>query len=85
MGEGVLGLRRAFVLAGARTLVMSLWKVPDQETQELMVDLYARVLKGQGCAEALREAQLALKARRPSPYYWGAFICQGDPGARATA
>ena len=80
VGEGVFGLRRAFVLAGAKTLVMSLWKVPDQQTQELMVDFYGRVLAGQGLADALREAQLALSAKYPDPLYWGAFICQGNPG-----
>jgi CHAT domain-containing protein len=80
VGEGVFGLRRAFVLAGAKTLVMSLWKVPDQQTQELMVDFYQRILKGEPRAEALRQAQLALKAKHPDPLYWGAFICQGDPG-----
>jgi CHAT domain-containing protein/tetratricopeptide (TPR) repeat protein len=79
-GEGVFGLRRTFVLAGAETLVMSLWKVPDQQTQELMVDFYRRILDGQPRAAALREAQLALKAQYPNPFYWGAFICQGDPG-----
>jgi CHAT domain-containing protein/Tfp pilus assembly protein PilF len=79
VGEGVFGLRRAFVLAGAKTLVMSLWKVPDQQTQQLMVDFYQRILAGQPRGEALRQAQLALKARHPDPYYWGAFICQGDP------
>jgi len=78
-GEGVFGLRRAFVLAGARTLVMSLWKVPDQETQELMEDFYRRVLGGQPRADALREAQLAMMEKHPEPLYWGAFICQGDP------
>jgi CHAT domain-containing protein len=80
-GEGVFGLRRAFLLAGAKTLVMSLWKVPDQETQELMVDFYQRILKGQPRGEALREAQLAMKTRHSDPFYWGAFVCQGDPGS----
>jgi CHAT domain-containing protein len=79
VGEGVFGLRRAFVLAGAKTLVMSLWKVPDEPTRELMEDFYGRLLTGQGRAEALRAAQLAMKAKYPDPYYWGAFICQGDP------
>jgi hypothetical protein len=52
---------------------------PDQQTQELMVDFYQRILAGEPRAEALRQAQLALKARHPDPLYWGAFICQGDP------
>ena len=83
IGEGVFGLRRAFVLAGAKTLVMSLWKVPDEPTQELMEDFYRRLLGGDGRAEALRQAQLAMKAKYPDPFYWGAFICQGDPSPLA--
>ena len=79
-GEGVFGLRRAFIVAGARTLVMSLWKVPDEQTRELMIDFYTRVLSGQGVADALRHAQLAMKEKYPDPYFWGAFICQGNPG-----
>jgi CHAT domain-containing protein/tetratricopeptide (TPR) repeat protein len=79
-GEGVFGLRRAFVLAGAKTLVMSLWAVPDQQTQELMENFYRRILAGQGRADALREAQLAMKAKNPDPYYWAAFVCLGNPG-----
>ena len=77
VGEGVFGLRRAFVLAGARTLVMSLWKVPDGPTCELMEDFYRRLLTGEGRAEALRQLQLALKAKYPDPYYWGAFHLPG--------
>ena len=81
VGEGVFGLRRAFVLAGAQTLVMSLWKVPDEQTKELMVDFYKRLLSGKPRAEALREAQLTMKKKYSDPYYWGAFICQGNPGS----
>ncbi|WP_184920323.1 CHAT domain-containing protein [Saccharothrix ecbatanensis] len=80
VGEGVLGLRRAFTSAGARTVVMSLWRVPDDETQTLMTDFYRRIVAGEGRAAALRHAQLELRRQRPHPYYWGAFICQGDPG-----
>ncbi|WP_414569508.1 CHAT domain-containing protein [Nostoc sp. CCY 9925] len=78
-GEGVFGLRRSFVLAGAKTLVMSLWKVPDQQTQELMEKFYRRLLEGRSRTDALRETQLEMKAKYPNPLYWGAFICQGDP------
>jgi tetratricopeptide (TPR) repeat protein len=80
VGEGVFGLRRAFVLAGAKTLVMSLWKVPDEPTCELMQDFYRLLLAGIPRADALREAQLASKSKDPNPFSWGAFICQGDPG-----
>jgi CHAT domain-containing protein len=83
VGEGVFGLRRAVMLAGAKTLIMSLWKVPDEQTTELMIDLYSRILKGEPRADALRNAQLTIKAEYPEPYYWGAFICQGDPGPLA--
>ena len=79
-GEGVMGLRRAFVLAGARTLMMSLWKVPDAETAELMHHFYTLLLGGMSCSDALWTAQRELRKRYADPYYWGAFICQGDPG-----
>ncbi|MDH3220432.1 MAG: CHAT domain-containing protein, partial [Gammaproteobacteria bacterium] len=78
-GEGVFGLQRAFTLAGANTVVMSLWNVPDKETRELMVDFYGRITNGQPRAEALRQAQMAMKKKYPDPLYWGAFICLGDP------
>jgi CHAT domain-containing protein/tetratricopeptide (TPR) repeat protein len=78
-GEGVYGLRRAFVVAGAKTLVMSLWKVPDKQTRELMEHFYRLLLQGEPRAEALRQAQLEMKKKYADPFYWGAFICQGVP------
>ena len=83
VGEGVLGLRRAFMLAGARTLVMSLWKVPDEQTQLLMREFYRRMLAGDTRAGALHEAQLYIKALYPDPLHWGGFICQGEIGLLA--
>ena len=80
VGEGVFGLKRAFALAGAKTVVTSLWKVAGQQTRELMEDFYRHLLQGQTRADALREAQLAMKERYPDPLYWGAFVCQADPG-----
>jgi hypothetical protein len=80
VGEGVLGMRRAFVLAGAETLVMSLWKVPDEATRQLMIGFHRRLLRGMPRAEALRRAQLKLRRQYPKPYYWAAFVCEGDPG-----
>jgi CHAT domain-containing protein len=120
VGEGVFGLRRAFVVAGARTLVMSLWKVPDLATSFLMDRFYHNLLaRGLDRDLALSDAQRATRevtvgelrvawlsgtmieqlaagdaevrraleelAQQPDghrpfkhPFYWGAFICQGD-------
>ena len=79
-GEGIYGLRRAFVLAGSQTQVISLWKVSDTATQELMVDYYDRLLAGSHRDAALRDTQLAfLESEEYShPYYWAAFIGSGD-------
>jgi CHAT domain-containing protein len=79
-GEGVYGLRRAFMLAGAEALVMSLWPVDDAVARETMVGYYARLRNGIGRGDALRQAKLAI-ARRPlmrHPYYWAGFIQSGD-------
>ena len=83
VGQGVYGLRRAFIVAGARTLVMSLWKVPDEETRELMETFYRTLLHdGRSRVDALHEAQLALRRRFPEdPFFWGAFILQGEADA----
>jgi CHAT domain-containing protein len=84
-GEGVLGLRRAFQVAGARTLIMSLWEVEDTSARQWMRSLYeARLERGAGTAEAVREANLAMlderRRRRQSthPFFWGGFVAAGD-------
>jgi len=79
-GEGVYGLRRALTLAGAESLLTSLWQVDDQATKDLMVDYYQRLLNQTGRSEALRQAQLAM-AQNPTyqhPYYWAALVFSGD-------
>lgn len=76
-GQGVFGLRRAFALAGAETVVMSLWDVPTLHTQRLMKGFYDRLADGDPVVDALRESQLQLKARWKDPFYWGGFICHG--------
>jgi CHAT domain-containing protein len=80
IGEGVFGLRRAFFLAGAETLVMSLWPVSDHSTRELMTAYYAGLKQGLERGDALRQAQLnILKAKgRRHPFYWAGFIQSGD-------
>jgi CHAT domain-containing protein len=79
-GEGVYGLRRALVLAGAETLVMSLWPVSDQVTRELMTAYYTGLAQGQGRGEALRQVQLKMmkRADRQHPFYWASFIQSGE-------
>jgi CHAT domain-containing protein/Tfp pilus assembly protein PilF len=76
-GQGVYGLRRAFVVAGAETVVMSLWKVDDETTSQLMEAYYRNLLEGQGRASALREAMRWLRGTRPHPHYWAPFIALG--------
>ncbi|WP_240359576.1 CHAT domain-containing tetratricopeptide repeat protein [Pyxidicoccus trucidator] len=77
LGQGVYGLRRAFIIAGAETVVMSLWKVNDDITRLLMEDYYRHLLAGQGRAEALRDAMRTLRQTHPHPYYWAPFIALG--------
>jgi len=85
-GEGVFGLRRAFTQAGARSLVMSMWPVPDRETRELMVTFYRNVVSGgMSRCQALRQAMLremaVVKERygHANPFLWGAFVFLGEP------
>ncbi|MCA1563650.1 MAG: CHAT domain-containing protein, partial [Acidobacteria bacterium] len=84
-GDGVHGLRRALVLAGSQSQVMSLWQVSDVATRDLMVSYYTRLRAGEGRTEALRQVQLAMlggQERGPRdyrhPFYWASFIPSGD-------
>jgi len=72
--EGVFGLQRAFKLAGVQTLVMSLWKVPDTETSQLMQLFYNYWLGGMEKHKAFQEAQKRIKSQKPNPYYWAGFV-----------
>lgn len=71
--EGVIGLQRAFRIAGVKQMVMSLWQVPDKETIELMILFYQNLLNNQSAADALRNAQLKMKEKY-SPFFWAGFI-----------
>lgn len=84
-GEGVFGLRRAFQIAGARTVIMSLWPVEDEAVREWMTSLYTgRFVDNLSTAESVHQASLkALKQRREEnksthPFYWAGFIAAGD-------
>lgn len=79
-GEGIIGLTRGFLYAGAANVLVSLWPVGDVTTADLMVDFYDQVLRGVSRAEALREAKRRLMKRQPEyakPYYWAPFILVG--------
>jgi CHAT domain-containing protein/Tfp pilus assembly protein PilF len=87
-GEGLVGLTRGFMYAGASGIVSSLWKVDDEATAELMKRFYSRMLEGgMKPAAALREAQNSIRAEPQwrSPFYWAAFNLQGDYKRAVTA
>jgi CHAT domain-containing protein len=80
-GEGLLGIVRGFMYAGAERVVASLWKVDDEATGELMKHFYREMLQeGRSPAAALREAQIMMWKQKQwhSPFYWAAFILQGE-------
>jgi CHAT domain-containing protein len=80
-GEGLLGLSRGFMYAGAPRIVASLWPVPDRATAELMKHFYEGILqRGLRPAAALQAAQIEVRREKrwASPYFWAAFTTQGD-------
>lgn len=81
-GEGLVGLTRGFMYAGAARVAVSLWDVNDEATSELMTRFYRAMLKDKlSSAAALRQAQVSMMKdkRWSNPYYWAAFILQGEP------
>ncbi|MFD1315069.1 CHAT domain-containing protein [Namhaeicola litoreus] len=82
-GEGVMSLARAFHLSGVPAIMMSLWKVPDKETEELMVNFYKELKKGKNKSYALRQAKIKYleKNKDPNlahPYFWAGFVINGN-------
>jgi CHAT domain-containing protein len=76
-GEELLGLQRGFMQAGARNVVMSLWPTPDLTTGDLMVAFHDGCRSGLRPVEALRAAQLGVRAEHPHPWWWAPFIVAG--------
>jgi CHAT domain-containing protein len=80
-GEGIIGLTRGFLYAGARSLVVSLWPVSDEATARLTLEFYGELLKGRSKAQALREAKLRSLTCNPEhakPFYWSSVVLVGD-------
>ena len=78
--EGIIGLPRGFLYAGAKSVIASLWKVNDEATARLMSSLYARIHQGESPSSALRGAPLEMlhDQQWSKPYYWAAFVLQGE-------
>jgi CHAT domain-containing protein len=82
LGEGIIGLSRAFLYAGARSVIVSLWDVTDMSTGQLMKDFYKNLTQGMSNSAALRRAKLQMLENtrmQRHPYYWSSFVMVGKP------
>jgi CHAT domain-containing protein/tetratricopeptide (TPR) repeat protein len=79
-GDDIVGLNRAFIYAGASSVIASLWTVDDEATSLLMKAFYGHLKNGMSKAAALQGAQAATRKKYPHPYYWASFVLTGDPG-----
>ena len=77
--EGVANIVNAFIEAGAQSVVSTLWELEDYSTAQLMIDFYQHLGRGEGKAEALRQAQLDLLKSGDPPYFWAGFELDGEP------
>jgi CHAT domain-containing protein len=80
-GEGVIGLTRSFLRAGASSVAATLWQVEDASTADLMIAFYANLKTSTNKASALREAKLSMlkNERLAHPYFWASFVLIGEP------
>ena len=79
-GDDIIGLSQAFLYAGSPSVVASLWSIDDEATKLLMVSFYSQLKHGLSKADALRAAQIEVRRKYPSPFYWAGFVLTGDPG-----
>lgn len=84
-GDDVIALNRAFLYAGASSVIASLWSVDDDATRQLMVAFYTHLKEDPDKARALRLAQTDVRKKYPGPYYWAGFVLTGDAGERGRA
>jgi len=76
-GDELIGLARGFFSAGARSVLLSLWMVDDETTDQMMVDFYEQTRRGHSLSASLRAAQLKMLAERPHPFFWSPFVLVG--------
>ncbi|MGD0970729.1 MAG: CHAT domain-containing protein [Desulfobaccales bacterium] len=77
-GEGVLNFARAFQQAGARSVMVSLWNIPVDESMKFYSEFYKALKEGKSKIEALKVARQAVRAKEPHPYFWAGIILHGE-------